>query len=220
MGMWVLVVLLLAGWFTPQWYSISNRILILRLACFCLLRTTPSHTHSHPNVHQLFPADVVQRAREYHALIGPSGTGAYSHSQGILGFRQHVAEFIQRRDSGYPAGNIFLTNGASSGIGMVLQGLLANNNDAVMIPIPQYPIYSGTYKSVYVLTFPAPCSELVEGRTKQSLLRDLSISVLLSPTCVLTLSSSYSCTPSSHCQIRRPPDRVRTRRVLELGRIT
>ena len=91
----------------------------------------------HPKVHELFPADVVKRAREYREIIGPSGTGAYSHSQGILGLRKHVAEFIQNRD-GYPSspGNIFLTNGASSAIAMVLQGLLANNNDAVMIPIP------------------------------------------------------------------------------------
>jgi alanine transaminase len=97
----------------------------------------------HPNVYDMFPRDVVERAREYRKIIGPSGTGAYTHSQGILGFRKHVAEYIQKRD-GYPAhpGNIFLTNGASSAIAMCLQGLLANNNDAVMIPIPQYPIYS------------------------------------------------------------------------------
>jgi len=96
-----------------------------------------------PKVYELFPKDVVERAKEYREIIGPSGTGAYSHSQGILGLRKHVAEYIQNRD-GYPAypGNIFLTNGASAAIGMVLQGLLASNNDAVMIPIPQYPIYS------------------------------------------------------------------------------
>jgi aspartate/methionine/tyrosine aminotransferase len=97
----------------------------------------------HPQVYDLFPKDVVQRAREYRALIGPAGTGAYTHSQGILGFRKHIADYIEKRD-GYKAypGNIFLTNGASSAIAMCLQGLLANNNDAVMIPIPQYPIYS------------------------------------------------------------------------------
>jgi alanine transaminase len=97
----------------------------------------------HPDVLQLFPPDVVARAKEYRALIGPAGTGGYSHSQGILGFRRHVADYITARD-GYPAypGNIFLTNGASAGIAMILQGLLANNNDAVLIPIPQYPIYS------------------------------------------------------------------------------
>lgn len=91
----------------------------------------------------MFPADVIARAREYREIIGPSGTGAYSHSQGILGLRKHVADYIAQRD-GYPAyqGNIFLTNGASAAIGMTLQALLAQNNDAVMIPTPQYPIYS------------------------------------------------------------------------------
>lgn len=100
----------------------------------------------HPKIYEMFPKDVVDRAKEYREIIGPSGTGAYTHSQGILGLRKHVAEYIQNRD-GYPAypGNIFLTNGASAGIAMVLQGLLASNNDAVMIPIPQYPIYSGMY---------------------------------------------------------------------------
>lgn len=97
----------------------------------------------HPNVEFVFPKDVIERAREYREIIGPSGTGAYTHSQGILGLRKHVADYIANRD-GYPAypGSIFLTNGASSAIAMVLQGLLASNSDAIMIPIPQYPIYS------------------------------------------------------------------------------
>jgi hypothetical protein len=107
----------------------------------------------HPQIYKLFPKDVVDRAKEYREIIGPSGTGAYTHSQGILGLRKHIAEYIEHRD-GYPAypGNIFLTNGASAGIGMVLQGLLAGNNDAVMIPIPQYPIYSGTSRHVLYST--------------------------------------------------------------------
>ena len=66
----------------------------------------------HPNVYDMFPKDVVERAKEYREIIGPSGTGAYTHSQGILGLREHVAQYIQNRD-GYKAypGNIFLTNG-------------------------------------------------------------------------------------------------------------
>lgn len=97
----------------------------------------------HPKVYDMFPADVVERAREYREIIGPSGTGAYTHSQGLLGLRKHIAEYIEKRD-GYKSfpGNIFLTNGASTAISMVLQGLLASNKDAIMIPIPQYPIYS------------------------------------------------------------------------------
>jgi alanine transaminase len=104
----------------------------------------PAHCGvDHPKVYDMFPADVIERAKEYRAIIGPSGTGAYTHSQGILGLRKHVAKFIEARD-GYPSysGDIFLTNGASAGIAMVLQAIIANNNDCVMIPTPQYPIYS------------------------------------------------------------------------------
>ena len=67
----------------------------------------------HPQVAQLFPADVIARARELRDAIGSSGTGAYTNSQGVLKFRENIANFIQERD-GHPAyaGNIFLTNGA------------------------------------------------------------------------------------------------------------
>ncbi|GMH60225.1 hypothetical protein TrRE_jg7023, partial [Triparma retinervis] len=97
----------------------------------------------HPNVTSMFPDDVVDRAREIKEAIGGAGTGAYTGSQGVLSFRQDVVDFIEDRD-GYPSktGNIFLTNGASNGIQAILTGLLANDHDAVMIPIPQYPIYS------------------------------------------------------------------------------
>jgi len=97
----------------------------------------------HPSVSQMFPADVVLRARKYRSAIGPAGTGAYTNSQGIALFRENVADYISKRD-GHPAypGNIFLTNGASAGIQNCLTALIASNKDAIMIPIPQYPIYS------------------------------------------------------------------------------
>ena len=105
---------------------------------------------NNPNVHHLFPhEDIVERAKYYRDVcIGASGTGAYTGSQGILNFRQDVANYIQQRDGGiHPAypGNIFLTNGASSAIEFVMTTLIAGISDAIMIPIPQYPIYSGTY---------------------------------------------------------------------------
>ena len=98
----------------------------------------------HPGVHAMFPADVVERAQSMRAAIGDAGTGAYTHSQGVLEFRKHVAAYITARDEGHPAypGNIFLTNGASTGIELVLTTLLAGDLDGIMIPIPQYPIYS------------------------------------------------------------------------------
>ncbi|KAG7354129.1 alanine-synthesizing transaminase [Nitzschia inconspicua] len=97
----------------------------------------------HPQVGSLFPADVVKRAKKVQESLGGAGTGAYSGSQGALGFRKDVANFIAARD-GHPAypGNIFITNGASSAIEMVLTTLVSNELDGIMIPIPQYPIYS------------------------------------------------------------------------------
>lgn len=97
----------------------------------------------HPDAGLLFPPDVVERAKEYREAIGSGGTGAYSHSQGIAKFREKVAHFISERD-GHPAypGDIFLTNGASTAIQYVLTALIASDRDGIMIPIPQYPIYS------------------------------------------------------------------------------
>jgi aspartate/methionine/tyrosine aminotransferase len=97
----------------------------------------------HPSAPLLFSADVLERAREMREIVGPSGTGAYTNSQGLVGIRQHVAAYIQDRD-GHPAfeGDIFLTDGASSAIEMVLNALIAHDTDAIMTPIPQYPIYS------------------------------------------------------------------------------
>jgi len=97
----------------------------------------------HPSASLLFPEDVLSRARELRSIVGECGTGAYTNSQGLAGIRKHVAEFITQRD-GWPAfeGDIFLTNGASSGIEMILNGLISCNSDAIMVPIPQYPIYS------------------------------------------------------------------------------
>jgi alanine transaminase len=97
----------------------------------------------HPLVNSMFPADVISRAKIIRETLGGAGTGAYTGSQGALGFRKDVANFIQERD-GHPAysGNIFITNGASSAIEMVLTTLVSAELDAIMIPIPQYPIYS------------------------------------------------------------------------------
>jgi alanine transaminase len=97
---------------------------------------------SNPDAGRLFAADALERARELTTEM-EGGTGAYSHSQGLASVRRDVAQFIQRRD-GYPAdpAEIFLTDGASSGISMVMQVLLGHPADALLIPIPQYPIYS------------------------------------------------------------------------------
>jgi aspartate/methionine/tyrosine aminotransferase len=56
----------------------------------------------HPEVNTMFPVDVVKRARNIREILAGSGTGAYTGSQGALGFRKDVAEFLEKRD-GHPA---------------------------------------------------------------------------------------------------------------------
>ena len=90
-----------------------------------------------------YPSDVIDRARLFIEAV-PS-VGAYSDSQGIQLVRQHVAEFITARD-GYPASpkDIFLTDGASAGVRALMQLLIRGPQDAVLCPVPQYPLYSAT----------------------------------------------------------------------------
>jgi alanine transaminase len=42
---------------------------------------------------QIYPEDVVERAKTLHEEIG--STGAYTHSKGVLGIRKRVAQFIE-----------------------------------------------------------------------------------------------------------------------------
>jgi alanine transaminase len=95
-------------------------------------------------VKKMFSEAVITRAQEI--LAGIDGnTGAYTHSQGLPSVRKNVAKFIEERD-GYPSNyeRIFLTDGASPGIQLVLKTLITNKKDAILIPIPQYPLYSAS----------------------------------------------------------------------------
>ncbi|GAA5878049.1 hypothetical protein JCM1840_001727 [Sporobolomyces johnsonii] len=95
----------------------------------------------HPASAQIFPKDAIERARTIIEEIG--STGAYSHSMGVPAIRKRVAQFIEQRD-GHPASptDIYLTAGASVGVSNVLQTLIASPMDGVLIPIPQYPLYT------------------------------------------------------------------------------
>jgi aspartate/methionine/tyrosine aminotransferase len=97
-----------------------------------------------------FPADSISRATALlHAM--PGGTGTYSHSQGVEFIRKDVAKFIEERD-GFPSDfdSIFLSNGASPAIQNVLNTLIRPSadpekpTDGILIPIPQYPLYTAS----------------------------------------------------------------------------
>lgn len=91
-----------------------------------------------------FHVDSVERAKFILSKI-PEGVGAYSQSAGIPFIRKAIAEFIEKRDGiKVDSNRIILTDGASKGVQSVLMALLKNENDGIMIPIPQYPLYSAT----------------------------------------------------------------------------
>lgn len=98
----------------------------------------------HPLVDQMFPKDVIARAKKIHTMMG-GGVGAYTDSRGSAPIRKEVAEFIERRD-GYPSNpdHIFLTDGASVSVRYVLNAAIRDANDTILVPIPQYPLYSAS----------------------------------------------------------------------------
>ncbi|MCK5572098.1 MAG: aminotransferase class I/II-fold pyridoxal phosphate-dependent enzyme [Bacteroidetes bacterium] len=97
-----------------------------------------------PDTLRLYPEDIVARAR-YVLEKHPHGTGAYTQSAGIPFIRKAVADFIARRDGIQTDWNrVILTDGASKGAQAAIVALLKEKNDGVMIPIPQYPLYSAS----------------------------------------------------------------------------
>jgi alanine transaminase len=91
------------------------------------------------------PVDVKVRAQEYLEATGGKSIGAYTGSTGLKVVREQIADFIERRD-GFPSDPeaIALHTGASEGIKNVIQALIAKKGQSIMIPMPQYPLYSAS----------------------------------------------------------------------------
>jgi alanine transaminase len=95
------------------------------------------------NIEDLFKGDAVRRARHYLTRMG-TGIGAYTNSQGFDVVREEIAAFIEQRD-GYPSdpNKIFVTDGASAGVRLLYTAMIRPGmKDGVLVPIPQYPLYS------------------------------------------------------------------------------
>ncbi len=101
---------------------------------------------------KLYPTDVLAKAEYFLQHSTGNGVGAYTASNGPLFIRQAIANFIDKRDKDAtkftPANpeHIFITNGASEAAKYVLDLLITNEKDGIMIPIPQYPLYSASIK--------------------------------------------------------------------------
>lgn len=95
-----------------------------------------------PNGKSLFPPDAIARAKTYLQQI-KGGLGAYSDARGNPYIRQEIANFISNQSGQLSdPDTIFIGNGASECVRMVLFALIRKPNDGVMVPIPQYPLYS------------------------------------------------------------------------------
>lgn len=86
-----------------------------------------------------------------------SPVGAYTtNSKGWGYVRESVADFISKRD-GVRTNfeNIYLTNGASEGIRTLMSILVRDQNDGILVPIPQYPLYSAlcTMQQAHLLPY-------------------------------------------------------------------
>lgn len=93
--------------------------------------------------HLGYKPDVLERAKKLLAAVG--SVGAYSASNGVPAIRQSIADFLERRD-GFPANqaDIYLSAGASSGVNTLLHIICADEKSGILVPIPQYPLYTAS----------------------------------------------------------------------------
>ncbi|KAL5021155.1 hypothetical protein ScPMuIL_000310 [Solemya velum] len=96
-----------------------------------------------------YPQDAKERAQRILDSCGGKSIGAYSDSSGVRVIRDDIASYISERD-GQPASaeDVFLCTGASDGIKSIMKILMTGeggkNRAGIMIPIPQYPLYTAT----------------------------------------------------------------------------
>ncbi|CAH8256575.1 unnamed protein product [Arabidopsis lyrata] len=105
----------------------------------------------------ILSTDAIDRAWKILDQIPGRASGAYSHSQGIKGLRDTIAAAIEARDGdtiaaateardGFPAdpNDLFLTDGASPAVHMMMQLLISSEKDGILCLIPQNPLYSAS----------------------------------------------------------------------------
>ena len=111
-----------------------------QLLALCTYPSLLSGEFSH-----IFPNDVKSRARKFFEHLG--SFGGYSHSIGYPLVRKSVSDFISKRDEIHSDSTVILSDGASKIIQVLLSCLGNGGNsfpNGVMIPIPQYPLYSAS----------------------------------------------------------------------------
>ncbi|KAL7673418.1 hypothetical protein ACOME3_008277 [Neoechinorhynchus agilis] len=94
----------------------------------------------------LLPIDIKERARRILDSCDGKSLGAYSNATGLQCLKDDAAEYIEKRD-GYKCdpNEILPCGGATDAVRSVLK-VVTNNSPGhktgIMIPVPQYPLYS------------------------------------------------------------------------------
>lgn len=127
-----------------------------------------------------YKSDVLDRAKWLLSKVG--SVGAYSASNGVPEIRQSIADFLESKSlsrgpsasfhagsltvsasgrDGFPANqaDIYLTGGASSGVNTLLHIICADSNSGILVPIPQYPLYTASLSVLDAVCVPYELDE-------------------------------------------------------------
>ena len=115
--------------------------------------------------------DVISRARWL--LKEVKSVGAYSASAGAPGIRDSIAKYIERRDghSAIPQ-DIYLSAGASSGVNTLMHIIAGKPETGVLVPIPQYPLYTATLSILNCRCVPYYLNESKAWSTSLEVIRE------------------------------------------------
>ncbi|KAK3331974.1 pyridoxal phosphate-dependent transferase [Cercophora scortea] len=118
-----------------------------------------------------YKLDVIARAKFLLSKVG--SVGAYSASNGVPAIRQSIADFLERRD-GFPANeaDIYLSAGASSGVNTLLHIICANEKSGILVPIPQYPLYTASLSLLNATCVPYLLDEAKNWGTDLATIRE------------------------------------------------
>ncbi|GBF93162.1 alanine aminotransferase [Raphidocelis subcapitata] len=152
-----------------------------------------------PRTAELFPPDAIERARKLSSAF-TGGIGSYSDSRGNPLIRSEVAAFIEARD-GHAANpdHIFLTDGASPAVKIMLNALIRDADDAVLVPIPQYPLYSAAIQMFGGTLIPYDLDEAAGWALSAGALRAAVRSARAAGKCVRALALISPGNPTGQC---------------------